>query len=71
MKTKVLMFLVALSRASPLSAADKNDKKPAGPDGGRVIVAVEPRLEFLVTKERKVEISALSEDLKASKMAAR
>jgi hypothetical protein len=53
----------------PLQAEEKkhdhdhdHDHIVAGPNGGRVLHAVEPHLEFFVTEERKVQISALSED---------
>lgn len=39
-------------------------KKQAGPNGGRMIVAVDPKLEFLVSKDRKVQITALDGDQK-------
>lgn len=72
MKSIALTLLTALTLSAPAFAADKHDhkheKKEAGPNGGRVITAVEPHLEFLVTKERKVEITALTEDLKAAKL---
>ena len=38
--------------------------KEAGPNGGRILHSVEPHLEFLVTKDRKIKLSALGEDLK-------
>ncbi len=34
----------------------------AGPNGGRLIMSVEPHLEFLVTDDRKVKITAVDED---------
>ena len=36
----------------------------AGPNGGRVLTDYEPRAEFLVTDDRKVRITFLSEELK-------
>jgi len=42
-----------------------HDKAEAGPNGGKVIHEVEPHLEFFVTKDRKVQITALGEDGKA------
>lgn len=36
----------------------------AGPNGGRVITSLEPHLEFFVTEDRKVKITALNEELK-------
>lgn len=40
-------------------------KKIAGPNGGRVITAIEPHLEFFVTKDRKVKITAVDDEGKA------
>lgn len=72
MKSIALNLLTALALAVPAFAAEKDhkhdEKKAVGPNGGRVITAVEPHLEFLVTKDRKVEITALTEDLKAAKL---
>lgn len=39
--------------------------KQAGPNGGRVLSHIEPHLEFFVTKDRKVQLTALSEEIKA------
>ena len=36
----------------------------AGPNGGRVLTAVEPHAEFFVTDERKVQIAFVDDDLK-------
>ncbi len=71
MKYTALKILTALALTVPAFAGDKgphHDKKDAGPNGGRVITAVDPNLEFLVTKDRKVEITALTDDLKPAKM---
>ncbi len=42
--------------------------KDPGPNGGRVLTEVEPHMEFLVTKDRKVQIIPLTEDLKPGKL---
>ena len=71
MKSIALKLLAALALTIPAFAAEqehKHEKKEAGPNNGRVITAVEPHLEFLVTKDRKVEITALTEDPKAGKL---
>ncbi len=71
MKSIALNLLTAVALTLPAFAAEKehkHEKKDAGPNGGRVITAVEPHLEFYVTKDRKVEITALTEDLKAAKL---
>ena len=43
-------------------------KKVAGPNGGRLITSVKPRLEFFVTKDRKVKITAVDDHNKAIAM---
>jgi hypothetical protein len=57
-----------------MACADEKDHKhhdhdhgkaEAGPNGGRVLHEVEPHLEFFVTKDRKVKITALDDKLKA------
>ena len=74
MKSIALNLLTALALTIPAFAAEKDkhdhkhEKKTAGPNGGMVITAVEPHLEFFVTKDRKVEITALTEDLKPAKL---
>ena len=40
-------------------------KKIAGPNGGRVLTGVEPHLEFFLTKDRKVKITAVDDAGKA------
>jgi hypothetical protein len=73
MKSIVLTLLGALALAIPAFAADDHDhahdKVKAGPNGGRVLTVVEPHLEFYVTKDRKVEISALNDKNKAVALA--
>ena len=77
MKSVIIQFasLLALvvGLTLPAVAADghdhSHDSKSAGPNGGRVLTSIEPHLEFYVTKERKVEITALTEDLKVGKLA--
>ncbi len=69
MKTKIASILLACLAIVPnVYAQDKHDhtheKKEAGPNGGRLIHSVEPHFEFLVTSERKVKLTFLSEDKK-------
>lgn len=68
MKSIALKLLTILALTLPAFAAEKAGKREGGPNGGRVIRSVEPHLEFLVTKDRKVEIIALTEDLKPAKL---
>lgn len=67
MKSIALQLLTVLALTASIFAHEKKGGK-AGPNGGRVMEAVEPHLEFFVTKDRKVEITALTEDLKADKL---
>ncbi len=81
MKTKTYSRLAAIVATFSLGfavqtfAEEKHDheghdhaehaKKIAGPNGGRVLTGVEPHLEFFVTKDRKVKITAVDDDGKA------
>jgi hypothetical protein len=65
MKSIALHLMAAFVCAVPTFAAEK---KEGGPNGGRVLRAVQPNLEFTVTKDRKVEIVALTPDLKPAKL---
>ncbi len=51
-------------------AEEGHEEAKAGPNGGKVIQAVEPNLEFFVTKDRKVQITALDKDGKATPIGA-
>lgn len=68
MKTPTLLATgsaIALGFFVSLSADEKvKHIKEAGPNGGRLITQVEPHLEFYVTKDRKVKITAVDEKLK-------
>jgi len=44
-------------------------KKIAGPNGGRILTEAEPHLEFFVTKDRKVKITAVDDHGKAIPLA--
>ena len=48
-----------------IATADAADKKTAGPNGGRILTKIEPRAEFLVMKDRKVQITFLDKSGKA------
>lgn len=54
---KTLAILLVL--AAPAFA---HEKKEAGPNGGRILTAVEPHIEFFVTADRKVQLTFLGED---------
>lgn len=59
MKTTSIALIATLALALTGFAAEK--KKEGGPNGGRLITAVQPNLEFVVTKDRKVEINAIKD----------
>ncbi|MFD2256519.1 hypothetical protein ACFSSA_07520 [Luteolibacter algae] len=78
MKTKNSIALAAIAIAflpvvnaeesSPAGhdhAQHADHENTAGPNGGRIIHSVEPHAEFLVTAERKIQITFLGEDGKA------
>lgn len=60
MKTllKSLLFVLAALclAAAPVLA---HEKKEAGPNGGRLLTAVDPHVEFFVTKERRIQFTFL------------
>lgn len=71
MKNRYLPHLLAATALALVSAeADDKDRdhadKPAkaAPNGGRVLHSVEPHLEFFVTDDRKVRITAIDDDYK-------
>ena len=63
MKTHPAAFCLAVLLAGGLSivTAQAAQKKEAGPNGGRVIATIEPRAEFLVLPDRKVQITFLDQ----------
>ena len=60
MKTLLKFLLTVLAAlccaAAPVFAHGKNE---AGPNGGRLLTAVDPHVEFFVTKERKIQFTFL------------
>lgn len=61
MKSHALRFLALVAVALSVTAvhAHNDKKKVAGPNGGRILTTVEPRAEFFVTADRKVQITFL------------
>jgi hypothetical protein len=59
MKIQILALAAAILTTIPLMAEDghNHEKKEAGPNGGRLITSVDPHPEFLVTPDRKVQIT--------------
>lgn len=56
-------LLAAAFALAPLQAHEKG-RTVAGPNGGRILEKVEPRAEFFVTAERKVQITFLDKSNK-------
>jgi len=50
------LFLLAAATAA-LTSAVAHEKKIPGPNGGRLLTSVSPRVEFLVTADRKVQLT--------------
>jgi len=69
MKSKTVAFALLASlflglTAVPVFAHGSEDhapKKSAGPNGGRVLNGIDPRAEFFVTSDRKVQITFLDD----------
>lgn len=66
MKTRLLTTLAVLGLAFCANAADEHDhaKAKIGPTNGRLLTAVEPHVEFLVTKDKKIELRFVDDDNK-------
>jgi hypothetical protein len=68
LKSILATAVLALGLAFNVGAAeDKHDHEhaaKAGPTGGKLITEVEPHVEFLVTKDKKVEIRFIDDDNK-------
>lgn len=63
MKIQILGLAAALLTSLTLQAGDGHDhvKKEAGPNGGRLITTVDPHPEFLITSDRKVQITFIED----------
>ncbi len=66
MKSTSLALLIAFALALPVfvAGAHERGKIKAGPNGGRVLTGVKPNLEFYVTPDRTVQLTALDDTLK-------
>jgi hypothetical protein len=68
MKTKrILPLAIAILSALTLHAGPNHsdEKKEAGPNGGRILTSMEPHAEFFVTADRKVQITFVDDNGKA------
>ena len=66
MKTKITLCLLALAVTGlGLATAQAAEKKVAGPNGGRILTKLDPRAEFFVLPDRKVQITFLNQAGKA------
>lgn len=69
MKTQILALAAAFLTTITLATAGddhghSHEKKEPGPNGGRLITAIDPHAEFLITSDRKVQITFVGEDNK-------
>lgn len=62
MKNRILRLLALSALALAATVSNAHEKNEAGPNNGRLITAVTPHAEFLVTAERKVRITFVGED---------
>lgn len=44
---------------------DDHEKKEGGPNGGRIITSVDPRVEFLVNDDRSIQLTFLDDESRA------
>jgi hypothetical protein len=56
---KKLFLLATLASVALSPAFAHEDRKVAGPNGGRILKSVTPHAEFFVTKDRKVQFTFL------------
>jgi hypothetical protein len=65
--TRILPIAIAILSALTLHAGPNHshEKKEAGPNGGRILTSIEPHAEFLVTADRKVQITFIDDNGKA------
>jgi hypothetical protein len=65
--TRILPIAIAILSSLTLHAGPNHshEKKEAGPNGGRILTAIEPHAEFLVTADRKVQITFVDDKGKA------
>jgi hypothetical protein len=61
----IIRILALTVLAFTATLANAHEKNEAGPNKGRLITSVTPHAEFLVTTERKVQITFIGEDGKA------
>jgi hypothetical protein len=54
-----LLAVAAVTLGVVTAHAHGDEKKVAGPNGGRILTTVEPRAEFFITADRKVQITFL------------
>ena len=64
--TRILTVAIAIltSLAAHAGKNHSHEKKVAGPNGGRILTSIEPHAEFLVTADRKVQITFVDDALK-------
>jgi hypothetical protein len=65
--TRILPIAIAIISSLTLHAGPNHshEKKEAGPNGGRILTAIEPHAELLVTADRKVQITFVEDNGKA------
>ena len=64
--TRILTVAIAIltSLAAHAGKNHSHEKKEPGPNGGRILTSIEPHAEFLVTADRKVQITFVDDALK-------
>lgn len=64
--TRILPLAIAILTSLTLHAGKNHshEKKEPGPNGGRILLSIEPHAEFLVTADRKVQITFVDDAFK-------
>ena len=64
--TRILPLAIAVLTSLTLHAGKNHshEKKEPGPNGGRILTSIEPHAEFLVTADRKVQITFVDDAFK-------
>ncbi len=62
--TRILPLAIAILSSLTLHAGPNHshEKKVPSPNGGRILTSIEPHAEFLVTADRKVQITFVNDD---------
>ena len=61
MKTLIRKLVLLAAATAALCTATAHEKKIPGPHGGRLLTSVSPHVEFLVTADRRVQLTVVDD----------